>query len=78
MKTKFMLTVIYTHGNSKDIDFDTKEERKEFFKAIRDTECKFTFWEQDVLTEDDPEGGYYIGMPYPHDDLYNGIQDEPF
>lgn len=30
------------------------------------------------FTEDEPEGGYYLGMPYQYDDLYNGIQDEPF
>ena len=77
MITKYMLTV-NTQSDSKDIEFDTKEARTDFFKAIKNADCKFTFWEQDVLTEDAPEGGYYIGMPYAHDDLYNGIQDEPF
>lgn len=28
--------------------------------------------------ENTESGGYYIGKPYQFDDLYNGIQDEPF
>ena len=35
---------------------------------------------QNFTDDEEPTGGcgYYIGKPYPWDDLYNGIQDEPF
>ena len=46
---------------------------EDVFNAMLDQAKDFT--EPD---EDEPEGGYYIGMPYQYDDLYNGLQDEPF
>ena len=49
MRTVYMLTVIYTGGKVIDIEFDVKEDRRDFFKCIRDTECRFTLWEKEVI-----------------------------
>lgn len=49
MKTMYMLTVIYIGGRTVDIEFCNDDDRKTFFRCIKDTECKFTFWEQIVV-----------------------------
>ena len=43
--TVYMLTVIYEGGEVVDIEFDSNERRKAFFHSIKNSDCKFTFWE---------------------------------
>lgn len=54
-KNLYMLTVIYSNGRSVDIKFESKEDRRDFFKCIKESDCKFTFWEMERVREEGEE-----------------------
>ena len=52
MKDCYMITVVYLHGKTVDIEFETKEDRADFVKSVlnpvlklESSDVKITLWE---------------------------------